>query len=299
MLNLAEYRKPLHAACRLPALGGAGRAGRRPQQGRLLPAHGAVPRARSRFRDAGRARRASPRGSTTRCAGSAPAGRSSSRRSACRGTALSAEPVSRPASRVSSMPSAERSSRRRARISRARYFLTLLWLPPAEDAARAERWLYEGRSRKTGVDWRHELLRWLHRPHRSGAAACRGLHARGPLARRRRDPDLSSFDDLDQAPPRARARDADASRRPAGRRAARRAGSSRGSATRICARSPSSASRPRPARDPRRAQSARLSLSLVHPRDLPRQDRGDEAARPRSAGNGSPSANRSSRSSRR
>ncbi|WP_336966583.1 conjugal transfer protein TrbE [Sphingobium aquiterrae] len=31
------------------------------------------------------------------------------------------------------------------------YYLTLLWMPPAEDAARAENWLYEGRS-QTGVD---------------------------------------------------------------------------------------------------------------------------------------------------
>jgi len=31
------------------------------------------------------------------------------------------------------------------------YFLTLLWIPPAEDAARAENWLYEGRTQK-GVD---------------------------------------------------------------------------------------------------------------------------------------------------
>ncbi|WP_024921566.1 MULTISPECIES: conjugal transfer protein TrbE [unclassified Afipia] len=37
------------------------------------------------------------------------------------------------------------------------YFLTLCWLPPAEDAARAEAWLYEGRAR-TGVDG-HEVLR--------------------------------------------------------------------------------------------------------------------------------------------
>ena len=37
------------------------------------------------------------------------------------------------------------------------YFLTFLYLPPAEEAARAETWLYEGRE-KTGVDpW--ELLR--------------------------------------------------------------------------------------------------------------------------------------------
>ncbi len=33
----------------------------------------------------------------------------------------------------------------------SRYFLTLLWMPPAEDAARAEGWLYEGRAR-TGID---------------------------------------------------------------------------------------------------------------------------------------------------
>jgi len=37
------------------------------------------------------------------------------------------------------------------------YFLTFLWMPPAEDAARAETWLYEGRE-QSGVDpW--ELLR--------------------------------------------------------------------------------------------------------------------------------------------
>ncbi|MEL7708259.1 conjugal transfer protein TrbE [Citromicrobium bathyomarinum] len=38
----------------------------------------------------------------------------------------------------------------------SRYYLTLLWMPPAEDAARAESWLYEGRAEK-GADPR-ELL---------------------------------------------------------------------------------------------------------------------------------------------
>ncbi|USA60977.1 conjugal transfer protein TrbE [Qipengyuania citrea] len=38
----------------------------------------------------------------------------------------------------------------------SRYYLTFLWMPPAEDAARAESWLYEGRAEK-GVDPR-ELL---------------------------------------------------------------------------------------------------------------------------------------------
>ena len=59
-------------------------------------------------------------------------------------------------SRPSSTPSAERSSRKRERISSA-YYLTFLWLPPSEEASRAERWLYEGRARETAVD-AHELL---------------------------------------------------------------------------------------------------------------------------------------------
>ena len=37
------------------------------------------------------------------------------------------------------------------------YFLTIAWLPPAEDAARAESWLYEGRE-QSGVD-PHKILR--------------------------------------------------------------------------------------------------------------------------------------------
>jgi type IV secretion system protein VirB4 len=39
----------------------------------------------------------------------------------------------------------------------SRYYLTFLWMPPAEDASRAESWLYEGRE-QTGID-AHELLR--------------------------------------------------------------------------------------------------------------------------------------------
>ena len=38
----------------------------------------------------------------------------------------------------------------------SRYFLTLVWMPPAEDAARAETWLYEGKA-QSGVNAR-ELL---------------------------------------------------------------------------------------------------------------------------------------------
>ena len=39
----------------------------------------------------------------------------------------------------------------------SRYFLTFLYLPPAEEAARAERYLYEGRDQTTGAN-AHELL---------------------------------------------------------------------------------------------------------------------------------------------
>lgn len=40
------------------------------------------------------------------------------------------------------------------------YFLTLLWMPPAEDASRAEGWLYEGRS-TSSVDPRELLKRFI------------------------------------------------------------------------------------------------------------------------------------------
>jgi type IV secretory pathway VirB4 component/type IV secretory pathway TrbF-like protein len=46
-----------------------------------------------------------------------------------------------------------------------RYFLTLVWLPPAEDAARAESWLYENRSRD-GADWRGALAGFIDRTDR-------------------------------------------------------------------------------------------------------------------------------------
>lgn len=45
------------------------------------------------------------------------------------------------------------------------YYLTLLWLPPPEDAARAERWLYEGKSAH-GVDAHEQLKGFLDRTDR-------------------------------------------------------------------------------------------------------------------------------------
>lgn len=45
------------------------------------------------------------------------------------------------------------------------YYLTLLWMPPAEEAARAENWLYEGRS-GSGVDPHEQLAGFIDRTNR-------------------------------------------------------------------------------------------------------------------------------------
>jgi type IV secretion system protein TrbE len=45
----------------------------------------------------------------------------------------------------------------------SRYFLTFLYLPPAEDAARTERFLYEGRERAEGADAREALRGFVDR----------------------------------------------------------------------------------------------------------------------------------------
>ncbi len=47
----------------------------------------------------------------------------------------------------------------------SRYFLTLVWLPPAEDTARAESWLYEGQPH-AGADWRATLTGFIDRTDR-------------------------------------------------------------------------------------------------------------------------------------
>ena len=41
------------------------------------------------------------------------------------------------------------------------YFLTLLWLPPAEDAARSESWLYEGRETSGVNPWEQVRGLWI------------------------------------------------------------------------------------------------------------------------------------------
>src|SRR5437868_4622541 len=47
----------------------------------------------------------------------------------------------------------------------SRYFLTLVWLPPADDAAKAERWLYEGRTDQAG-NWRLTIDSFIDRTER-------------------------------------------------------------------------------------------------------------------------------------
>ena len=47
----------------------------------------------------------------------------------------------------------------------SRYFFTLLWLPPADDSARAEAWLYENRANDR-ADWRSALAGFVDRSDR-------------------------------------------------------------------------------------------------------------------------------------
>jgi type IV secretion system protein TrbE len=46
------------------------------------------------------------------------------------------------------------------------YYLTFVWLPPSEEVSRAERWLYEGRSRTSGLDPRELLNGFVDRTNR-------------------------------------------------------------------------------------------------------------------------------------
>jgi type IV secretory pathway VirB4 component len=69
-----------------------------------------------------------------------------------------------PASALVDLERAEQFAEEGAHFESA-YFLTLLWMPPAEDAARAETWLYEGRS-QAGVDARELVTGFVDRSNR-------------------------------------------------------------------------------------------------------------------------------------
>jgi type IV secretion system protein TrbE len=69
-----------------------------------------------------------------------------------------------PASALVDLERAEQFAEEGAHFESA-YFLTLLWMPPAEDAARAETWLYEGRS-QPGVDTKELVAGFVDRTNR-------------------------------------------------------------------------------------------------------------------------------------
>ena len=99
------------------------------------------------------------------CAGSAPAGRSSSRRSAIPAQHYPRQPFP---DAVSALVDVERRAQfeEEGAHFESRYFLTFLWLPPAEDAARAEALALRGRDRATGVDAREVLRGFVDRTDR-------------------------------------------------------------------------------------------------------------------------------------
>lgn len=77
-----------------------------------------------------------------------------------------------PASRFPDAASALVDAERKAQFEEegvhfeSRYFLTLLFLPPAEDAARAERFLYEGREHTSGADVHETMAGFVDRTER-------------------------------------------------------------------------------------------------------------------------------------
>jgi type IV secretion system protein TrbE len=124
-------------------LGRAGSQRRRAQQGRQLSAHGSLQRSRPRFRHAWAVFVEAQRDAANRY------------------------PESRFPDAVSALVDAERKAQfeEEGAHFESAYFLTLCWLPPAEDAARAEAWLYEGRA-KGGVDGHEVLLGFIDRTSR-------------------------------------------------------------------------------------------------------------------------------------
>ena len=179
MMNLAEYRRTLPRASPTFFPGPRWSPRRRSQQGWQLSAHGTVSRAGSRFRDTGRTgRRHRP---AQQCAPPSRLRLGDLRR----GAAPARPQLSRQRFPGSGVEPGRRERRAQFEEEGAHfespYFLTLLYLPPAEDAARAEGLLYEGRDRRRDADV--GKCDGFRRPHRPRARACRGLYARGLMAR--------------------------------------------------------------------------------------------------------------------
>ena len=216
MLNLAEYRQQVRPARRSSALGGAGRARRRAQQGWQLPAQLALSRSRSGERDRGRTGRRLRARQQCAAPASARAGRCSSRPSAIRRRAIPHSDFPDPASWL---VDEERRAQFEDGVSLGRdgnqtfarehfenaYILTLLYLPPPDRVARAERALIETEGGEQKRDWRQELDA-LRRGDRPRSRSPRPGHAGDRATRRWRDADLSAPHDFDQAPYRSRSR---------------------------------------------------------------------------------------------
>jgi hypothetical protein len=170
---------PQHPPRRLPALGRIGRRGSRPQQGRFVPAHRTLSRTGSRQRRARRTRRSRRPPQQAPCAVSAPAGPFR------RGAAPFASGAIRRA-RFPDAASALVDAERKSGIRRGGSSFRVELFPHLPlSAARRRRGAAEGgstRADRTTASTPRNAAR-LRRPHRSGAAACRGLHARMRLAR--------------------------------------------------------------------------------------------------------------------
>ena len=155
MMNLAEYRNRTARPRRLRALGGL------VSEGVVLNKDGSLQRtARFRGPDLDSATPAELVGTTARLnnvlrrLGSGWAifveAQSGSRRNLYPHSTVSRSCLSAGRYRTA------RAVRGRRRPFREPVFLTFVWLPPPEDASRAESWLYEGKS-QTGID-PHEFL---------------------------------------------------------------------------------------------------------------------------------------------
>jgi hypothetical protein len=172
MMNLAEYR---NTAAGSPTSCPGRRwsaTRRRAQQGRQLPAHGALSRPRSRQR-------------TPAELVASPARLNNALRRLGSGWAIFVEAQRAPArdypdsdfpDPASALVDAERkASFEEGAHFESSYFLTFVYLPPAEDAARAETWLYEGRETD-----RHRPASCCAASSTAPTACCAGrrLHAR-------------------------------------------------------------------------------------------------------------------------
>ena len=118
--------------------------------------------------------------------------------------------------RLWSTSSAAPNSKQEGAHYESSYFLTFLYLPPPEDAARAERFLYEGRDRNEDADAREVQRGFVDRTDRV-LGLVEGFMPEISWLDDDGNADLSAFDRLDQAPARSRARDTDVSRCGAGR----------------------------------------------------------------------------------